>query len=104
MEAGKLRHRIDIQQASESRNDLGEVNESWSSLSERWASIEPLQGRELEHAQQISEDINFKITLRHMTGVTPEHRITFNGRTFHILSVINTMEQNKELVLLCKED
>lgn len=103
MESGKLKHRITIQAATETRNDTGDVLKSWATFADRWASIEPLTGRELMKAQQVSSEVTHKVTIRYLAGVTPQHRILFGSRVFNINSVLDSMEQHKELVLMCNE-
>lgn len=77
--------------------------EDWTDGDTVWAAVQPLSGKELEHAQAIKAQINTKIVIRYHAGVTPASRIKFNGRLFHVVSVINTDELNTELVCFCEE-
>jgi len=103
MEPGKLRHKIVIQSLSQSRDSYGGVSTTYATENTRWASIEPLQGRELFNAQQNSADITIKITLRHYAGLSPTQRITHSSRTFEIISVINPNERDEMTIVMCKE-
>jgi SPP1 family predicted phage head-tail adaptor len=103
MKIGKLRHRVRLQEYVISKDSFGAEVENWSDTATVWASIEPLSGREYFAAQQINAEVSTKITIRYRAGVKPTMRILFGGRIFEILSVINTEEKNRELILMCRE-
>ena len=46
MEAGQLRHRVTIQQATETTDGFGGVTQAWATFATVWAAVEPLTGRE----------------------------------------------------------
>lgn len=104
MKIGKLRHRVTLQEYVSLKDSFGAEIEAWSDKATVWASIEPLSGREYFAARQMNAEVNTKITIRYRTGVKPTMRILFAGRVFEILSVINTEEKNRELILMCKEE
>ena len=103
MEAGKLRNQIAIQAKTATTDSYGGPVESWSTFATVWASIEPLQGRELVNAQSVFAETTVKITMRYLSGVTTAHRITHGGKIYNIQSVLNTEMQNRELVLMASE-
>lgn len=103
MRSGKLRHRINIESISETKDDFGGHSQSGNNVETRSASIEPLSGRELTYAQGIASEASYKITIRWRDGIDTQHRIKFGNRIFHILAKLNTDERNRELILLCKE-
>ena len=100
--AGKLKHRIVIQQVSEGENDLGDIIQTWTNFATVWASVEPLAGREYFSAQQVSAETTGRIRMRYKAGVSPTMRVLFNSLTYQILSVINPGELNVELELMTK--
>ena len=106
MRAGKLRHYITIETAADSIDGSGDVTESFSTLAQRWASIEPLSGREYFTAQQEASEVSHKIRLRWdstVSAVTPKHRIAYDSRTFDIVSVFNSNERDRELMIMAIE-
>jgi SPP1 family predicted phage head-tail adaptor len=100
---GKLRHRITIEQAAENQEPDGSVIEMWSIYATAQASIEPVSGREYFVAQSTQADLNHRISLRYVPGITPKMRVNYGSRIFDILSVINVNERNRELQLMCRE-
>lgn len=105
MQAGKLRHRVEVQTNVEVRDTTGQPTNVWSVTATVRAAIEPLQGRELLIAQQVTPQITHRITLRHRS-LTPKQQLVEAGgtRTFQIISVANKNERNHELVVMCIEE
>lgn len=76
MQAGELRHRVQIQRKSLSNDDWGEPVDEWVTIWENVpAKIEALGSREFWAAQQINAEINCKIKMRWRDNVRPEDRI-----------------------------
>lgn len=104
MRAGRLRHWLTVERATETKNDTGEVVRGWATAEERWGAITPLTGQERSAAQQVTPNVSHRIRLRYGSTVTAKDRITHAGRTFNINAVMNSGEQNRQLELLCVED
>jgi SPP1 family predicted phage head-tail adaptor len=103
IEAGKLRHRVIIQTATEARDSYGQPIQTWATFDEVWAEILPLRGTELFTAQQVQSKVVSKIKIRYLAGVSPKMRVLFGARIYQIESIINTTERNVESVLMCSE-
>lgn len=113
MQAGELRHRVNIQQKSPAQDDHGEPSDAWSN---KWtdvpARIKPLSGREYFAAQQIQADVNTEIVMRWRAGITPMDRITHQTpeqaalsppefTIYDIASVTTDLTGRRELILMC---
>lgn len=103
MQAGRLRHRVTIQNAVEARNAYGEAIKTWSTVATVYASVEPIRGREMFDAEQVQSEVTHRVRLRYRPGLTSQMRLLFNGRMFEIQTVINVNERNREVQLMCKE-
>lgn len=101
--AGKLRHRLTVEEFTETPRADGGIDEAWADVGSRWASIEPLSGREFMEAQQLNGDVSHRVRLRWYDGLTPQHRLKFGTRVFNIVSVLNTQERNIVTEVMCKE-
>ena len=101
--AGQLRHRLTVQESTDSRDAIGGIVKTWSVNTTRWASIEPLMGRELRDAQQISPKATHKIQVRHITGLDPTFRFIYDNRIFNIVSIRNILERNKMQLVIAEE-
>jgi SPP1 family predicted phage head-tail adaptor len=108
--AGKYRHIVTFQTLKNDPNLYGEIStnleENWVDTLTARVSIIPISGRELLalESQMRQGEISHRIVLRYMTGITSEMRIKFGNRIFDIISPpINSYENNKELLIFCKE-
>lgn len=103
MDIGSLRHRITIEEATETLTSIGEVTQTWATFATVWAKVEPLNGREYWQSAQINSEITGKITIRYLEDITTKMRIKFGSRIFNIEAILNSEEKNKEMTLLIKE-
>jgi len=104
MRIGKLRHRITFQQRTTTQNSYGELTETWADYATRWASVEPLKGREYFSAKQTQAEVDVRFRCRYLSGLnTADFRIKYGSRIYDIVSIINVDERNKELIIMAKE-
>ena len=106
MRAGLLRHYISIEEyLIAGVDDRGTPIRTWLPKYEHVpASIEPLQGRQLELARQLNAQVTHRITFRYHSGITPKHRMVWAGRVFSIGFIVDHEERNLSLVALCTEE
>ena len=106
--AGQLRHRLEVQEATEVQDAHGQATKTWVKVKSRKVEIKPLAGAELFNAQQVQARVSHEITLRYYADLTPEHRFRLatrlrGERIFNILSVRHTDEMNVDTVCACEE-
>lgn len=107
MKAGTLRHRITIQERTETRDAIGGFSETWATLSGNAsvpAAIWPIKSAEALDAQKLENQVTHRIRIRYRSGITTKHRIVFGSRTFQIVSLMNPDERNIMLDMLTTED
>jgi SPP1 family predicted phage head-tail adaptor len=100
---GELRHIISFQKLVDSQNEFGEVVNEWVEVAKTRAGVYPISGKEFFSAEKVTSEVSHKLHIRFLPNISPDLRIQFNDRYFHIISVINFQEKNIELQLLCKE-
>lgn len=105
MQAGKLRHRITLQEPVKVQNPTtGAVINTWRDVSTIWAEVSPLSAREFIAAQASQGEISTRITIRYRPGVTRKHRILFRGAIYNIEGVLPDPKSGREyLTLPCSE-
>lgn len=106
MNAGMLNKRITIQEltaGSPTQDAFGQPSESWTTFFQVWAAVEPIQGREFWAQQQIQSEVTVRIRLRYLEGVTTKMRVSYAGKIYSILSVIDPKERHAEMQLMCSE-
>lgn len=102
MRAGKLRHPVTIETATESQDEYGATTLSWSKLADVWAAIEPLRGRERFEAQHHAIEEDTRIRIRHRDDVTAEDRVVArDGTVYGIRGVLDVDGLGEELHLQC---
>ena len=102
IDPGKLRDRVTIQRASESRNALGETVLTWTDYTERWASVDGVSSREALAAGQSQVEMSHRVRLRYVKGLTQSMRIMWRGRKLEIVSLLEHGHRS-EHELLCQE-
>ena len=108
MEAGKLRHRVTIQELTLTPDAHGGNIETWSDLATVWAKVEPAITRaastwEFWTSQQLNISLAYIVTIRYLENINPLNRVKFGTRIFKIHAVINPSEGRRELQLMCEE-
>lgn len=102
MRAGKLRHKVAIQNPAQTPGAQG-LTETWSTAETTWASVEPLTAREQLQAAGAEARVTHKIFMRYGNPTEHKSRILYAGRYFYVLSVMNKGERNRELEILAEE-
>lgn len=102
IDPGKLRERVTIERATESRNALGETVLKWETFAERWASVEGVSSREFLQAGQQQIDMSHRVRLRYVDGLTQNMRFAWRGRKLEIVSLLEHGNRS-EHEALCQE-
>ena len=102
IDPGKLRERVTIQQASETRNALGETVLSWADLTTVWASVEGVSSREALDAGQQEVTITHRVRMRYLSTLTQNMRFRWRDRTLNIVSLLEYGNRT-EHVAICEE-
>lgn len=98
MRAGELRHRLSLQQVTETRNAIGEAVEAWATIATVPGSLTPISGRERFLAAQTQAEATYRARIRWRAGVTAKMRILFEDRVYQITHVGDD-GRRRELVL-----
>lgn len=101
--AGEYRNYITIQTLATTQGSDGSSTEAWTTQISLWAKIHPISGREYYSAQQTQAELTHNIYARYTPGVAPEDRVSWGGRIFNILEVVNVDERGEEMILRVKE-
>lgn len=102
IDSGRLRERVTVQQAAETRNALGETVLSWSTFAERWASVEGVSAREALASGQQDVTITHRVRMRYLSGMTQNMRLVWRSRTLNIVSLLE-YDNRTEHVAICEE-
>jgi len=84
MRAGRMNRRVQVQAPTVVDDGNGGTYLTYAVVATRWASVEPMAGRELYEAQQVDARATVRIRMRYdpSIGLTPRHRLVLtNART-----------------------
>ena len=108
MNAGELRHVVEIQDYAVAQDSSGDDVKTWHSGSSAFAtvhaSIKQLRGRELLAAQTKFAEAQVEIGIRYLAGVNARMRVKHleTGLYFNILNVDDVELRHREMLLLCE--
>lgn len=104
MQAGQLKHRVQIERWDDSQIGLGAEDQSWSLFATVWAGQTPFSYMPAKFAanrEQGQEVVSWVI--RWLAGLTPNNfRVTYRGRHYRIVD-IEELKPYRELLLICLE-
>lgn len=104
MAIGKLRHRITIQEPTETTDNHGGYTESWSTFATVWARISPMSASEKHFADKLEEEVTHKIKIRSLSGLSAKMRIQFGSRIFKIVGHRDIEERGKFMEINALEE
>ena len=111
MRAGWLRHSIDIEESTDTTDNMGGFTKTWAAITNGSgvrAAIWPVRAKELLEAGKLELSTTHKIRIRYISGVNAAMRIKFNdpdgARYFNIRSKICPCERGIMLEFLAEEE
>lgn len=105
--AGELRHQVQIQQPQYAHGDArgkSMVPASWNTVRTAMSAIYTAGGRETSQASQIVSAVTHVVKVRWTSAtVRAGYRVLFGDRYFTVQYVENVLERNRVLLLYCLE-
>lgn len=106
MRAGRLKHRIEIDEPVTTQTASGDEVVTWTAFGTVWGSIEPLKGRERLQAGEIIADMDTRINIRwsaHVDRIEAGWRLKHGGVIYNISSPpAEVMMEQREIEMMCK--
>ncbi|ETK22319.1 phage head closure protein [Pseudomonas sp. FH1] len=86
MEAGKLRHPVEIQHKITPRDPItGDfLTPAWVEFAKVWAAVEDLSARDMIAAKAGQSQVTGRMVIRYQVGVLPTMRVIHRGETYSI--------------------
>jgi SPP1 family predicted phage head-tail adaptor len=110
MSAGKYRHRISIERRTDTFDEYGEGQPTWSALLDNYAArVRDDSQREFTSAMQVQAEKSIRIEIRDpRVEITTKDRVTFEhptlgAKTYDIRAVLAGENIGRDLVLVCSE-
>jgi len=103
MEAGRLRHKVDVEKLSDVPDGQGGQTRTWTKALTTWADIRPIDSHEGFYAGQNYPGVTHAVRMRYSTEIKLPCRIKFGSRYLSIIGVRDRQERGEELMLMCSE-
>lgn len=96
--AGELDQRIVIEEATITKNEYNEEEETWATFEEVWADYLPFGGREFWSSQQITAKAMGTFGIRYLPGLLPTMRISYQGMLWDIQRIDDDGRKTKMVI------
>ena len=98
---GDLRHRVTFHTSTVAPDGVGGGARTLVTVATVWARIEPTSSREVTRSGGIREQTWWRVTVRYpdFFTITPDMRITWQGRTFYIKGILQADAVTRWFVL-----
>lgn len=103
MRSGRLRHRVKFYETNETQDDYGQPIQTNNSFFTLWSEIKPKSGQNKLTNAQHTDSTTHEIRIRYDKRVTEKLTAEFKGREFKIDYVLDVLERNREMILICTE-
>ena len=105
VQAGQLRHLIQIQTRASGQNASGDLSETWTTWNTVHARVVSAAGSEPFRGQQFAPEITHVVTIRWLDGVDPTMRIVTDDGHYLDIQSVNYAERRIDdtVILTCKE-
>ena len=101
--SGQMRHRVTIESLAKTPDGAGGSTLAWSTVATVWAKVTPVSGGERYQSMRVEADVSHTIITRYRSDIAPDDRVSFDGRTMQIKSVINIEERGRYLEIKAVE-
>lgn len=104
LQAGTLRHRIELQSKAVTRDAMGGESVTWTTQATIWADVSALSGRALIAAQQAQSEVSARIIVRQQSaaGIADDWRIK-HGSDIYTLHAIIPSDDGLSYTLQCSK-
>ena len=100
---GSLRHRITLQERSDTPDAGGGTATAWVDVAQLWASVEMLSGTERVQAMSVGAIRRYQVRTRYRAGISAAHRFLHDGRILNIRAVRDVGERRQWIEFSCEE-
>jgi head-tail adaptor len=101
--SGTLRERILIEQPISLRNEMGLQEPGWETVCSCLAAVSLETIGPESQAQALSSMPKYQVTIRQRDGIAIDQRITWNGTTLMVRSLLNDPRAKDRIVMRCEE-
>nr|DAS21430.1 MAG TPA: Putative head tail adaptor [Bacteriophage sp.] len=102
MNAGQLRHRVEILQRVKEKDKSGATVLVWRSLCKVWADVRHVSGSETMRHDVLSASVRASVRIRWRAGISADMRVRTENGVYVIRAVIPDLRRREFLDLTCE--
>jgi SPP1 family predicted phage head-tail adaptor len=102
MRAGQLNARVYIQQLGSTQDAVGQVVQSWTTLSTVWSNIKHNSGLESIRAGAEMSVVKASVRIRYNPAVTTAMRVVYGTTKYQIHAVLHDIGRKEYTDLVCE--
>lgn len=99
----ELNKRVTFQHPTKVPDGMGGFVTTWTTAATVWAAVWPVSASEAIEANQATMTITHRIRTRYRSNVKASWRVSYAGRIFGIVGIIDPNTDHQWLDVLCKE-
>lgn len=103
IDVGRLNKRITFMRYQRTLDSMGQNVQKLMPVKEAWASFYPVRGSEVYEAKRLEGKTYYKCYCRYSEGIDTNCYVRYEGKDFHIESVIDVNLEHKLLEISCIE-
>lgn len=103
MGIGDLKKRVTLQHQTKVADGMGGFVTTWTEAATVWAAIWPVSATETIQSAMATMTITHRIRIRYRSVLKASWRVSWAGRYFNIVSIIDPNMSNRWLDILVKE-
>ena len=98
--AGRFRHRVEFRRRTSAATSAGGRTFTYTTYARRKVEVKPITARDFWNADSARAEITHTVSMRPLSGITPEDRIVWGARTFDIIGQARDIEERRKLMVL----
>ena len=99
----ELNKRVTLQHPTKAPDGMGGFTVTWTDAATVWAAVWPVNASEAIQAGQTAMTVTHRVRIRYRSVVKAAWRISYAGRLFNIVAIIDPNSAHRWLDILCKE-
>lgn len=99
----ELNKRVTLQIPAKAPDGMGGFTVTWTDAATVWAAVWPVNATETIQAGKVGLTVTHRVRIRYRSVVKAGWRISFGGRYFNIVSIIDPNTAHRWLDILCRE-
>jgi len=104
MRAGRLRHRVTLQQENATADASGQLIPDWKAVKKNLhAWVREVAGQEGRRGLQVDATTTHLVDVRYSTTYTPQRRFLWGTRILNIVKTLDTTGLAREQTIECRE-